>query len=100
LWCTARFPDSLWVMGDREFARFVAEVRPRLARAFVAAYGLERGQDVALSPDGTTVALLTTNIFDSPSVDVSNFDDPNSQVVVIDLATGARRTLDAHGVVL
>jgi hypothetical protein len=25
---------------------------------------------------------------------------PNSQVVVIDLATGARRTLDAHGVVL
>ena len=45
MWCTARLPDSLWVMGDREFARFVAEVRPRLARAFVAAYGLERGQD-------------------------------------------------------
>ena len=38
-----------------------------------------QAQDVALSPDGATVALLTTDIFDSPSVDV----------VVLDLATGA-----------
>jgi DNA-directed RNA polymerase specialized sigma24 family protein len=28
-----------------EFDQFAADVRPRLARAFVAAYGLERGQD-------------------------------------------------------
>lgn len=32
-------------MDDARFETFVAGVRPRLARAFVAAYGLDRGQD-------------------------------------------------------
>ena len=32
-------------MDDDRFETFVGEVRPRLARAFVAAYGLERGQE-------------------------------------------------------
>jgi DNA-directed RNA polymerase specialized sigma24 family protein len=32
-------------MSGRDFESFVAEVRPRLARAFVAAYGRERGEE-------------------------------------------------------
>lgn len=35
---------STWVMGD-DFERLVEEVRPRLIRAFSAAYGLGRGEE-------------------------------------------------------
>jgi DNA-directed RNA polymerase specialized sigma24 family protein len=36
---------SSGVMDDGDFHAFVAEVRPRLARVFIAMYGQERGQE-------------------------------------------------------
>ena len=48
LWCNRTAERSIGVMSVNDFDVFIAEVRPRLARAFVSAYGPERA-DEALS---------------------------------------------------
>ena len=45
VWCNRTAQGSIGVMSVDEFEVFIAEVRPRLARAFVAAYGPERGEE-------------------------------------------------------
>ncbi len=43
VWCEGLRERFLYVMDTGQFESFVCEVRPRLARAFLAAFGLERG---------------------------------------------------------
>jgi hypothetical protein len=44
-WCNGWAERSIGVMAIDDFEVFIAEVCPRLARAFVSAYGPERGEE-------------------------------------------------------
>jgi DNA-directed RNA polymerase specialized sigma24 family protein len=45
VWCNRSAETSIGVMTVDDFEEFIAELRPRLARAFVAAYGPDRGEE-------------------------------------------------------
>jgi DNA-directed RNA polymerase specialized sigma24 family protein len=45
MWCNGSAERSIEVMRVDDFEVFIGEVRPRLARAFVSAYGPERGEE-------------------------------------------------------
>ncbi len=45
MWCRSFAGGSTWSVDDQAFGLFLAQTTPRLAKAFSAAYGLERGED-------------------------------------------------------